>query len=132
MRDELERQLNELIIPGLGQTFKGNDFRSLCGPGVYLMMADETVSYIGMASNVLRRISAEHHQLEAKETCTEVRIYRTETVSDAKKLETLLIHALKPKKNVYTSEGFELAKLLGVGHAIQYADRKIMRSDFVR
>jgi len=112
MRNALEKQLIELIIPDLGQRFKGNDFRSLCGPGVYVFMDGDSALYVGMASNLLRRLGGRHHQVEAKKTCTDVLIYRTKSVDDAYKLEALLIGGLKPARNMQRKKRW-LNDLLG-------------------
>jgi hypothetical protein len=101
VRRAFEKQLSELIIPEFSQRFKGNDFRSLCGPGVYVFMDGELPLYVGMASNLLRRIGGWHHQFEAKKNCTDVLIYRTKSVDDAYKLEALLIAGLNPAKNMH-------------------------------
>lgn len=55
-------EIESLTVDGAGQSFSGNDFRSLRAPGVYALMLEGACLYVGMGMNVIGRISGEGHQ----------------------------------------------------------------------
>lgn len=88
------------MIAEAGQKFKGNDFRSLLSPGVYVFMRDGQPLYIGMAKRLLGRVGGWHKQAErAIKECDEVLLYPCVSKKAAEELETLLIGNLKPVYN---------------------------------
>lgn len=116
-------QLAKLIIPDSGQQFKGNDLRQLMGPGVYVLIEEEVVLYVGVGKNILRRISSKHHQKAAFETCDKLLLYPCVSYEAALELERLLIFSLKPLRNSRQHLS-HLQRLMGIGHKhniIQYA-----------
>src|SRR6266478_1822248 len=91
-----------LVIPDAGQSFKGDDFRSLCLPCVYLFMKEGLPIYIGASiSGISRPAQRAHGQaIKALGECDEVRIHPCKSVDAAFELESILIAKCKPKYNI--------------------------------
>lgn len=115
-------QIEEFVIPGAGQQFKGNDFRDLRKSGVYLFMLEGKPLYIGTGRMLLGRASGKHKQAEeAIAQCDTVLLYPCLSWFIAQQLETLLINKLQPKYNKRKKLGI-LSGILGhsKGHARKY------------
>jgi excinuclease UvrABC nuclease subunit len=96
-RDEIPA----LLIPDSGQSFKGDDFRMLCKPCVYMFMQDRIPIYIGVSRTGLgRAMHYAHRQAKlARTECDEVRVFPCLTGRKAFRLETMLIAKCQPKYN---------------------------------
>ena len=94
-------EIEALIIPDSGQSFKGDDFRKLCLPCVYMFMENGLPIYIGMSSSGISRPSQSAHRqwCLARKECDEVRIYPCKSVDAAVKLERILLCRTQPKHN---------------------------------
>lgn len=92
----------DMLCPSQGIEFKGDVFRSLCGPLVYVLLGDEDLPlYIGMSSNGLSRpCDPRHGALKARSICTSVLIYACKSVYQATALERFLIRKLNPQYNI--------------------------------
>ena len=96
----IERLLEELVIEDSGAEFTGDAFRLFCGPIVYLFLRDGKPLYIGMSSAGLSRPGGRvHHKAAARDQADQVKTWSCRTVRDARKLEAILIHQLKPSMN---------------------------------
>jgi hypothetical protein len=119
IRNEL-RELSPLLSADSGIRFQGDDFRSLCGPQVYVFMRSGEPLYVGMSSNGIERPASVRHKQAAKARaeCDEVLIYPCKSVNAAIKAETILISLLKPtyNKNKLRTRA---CQLLGVGHVYE-------------
>ncbi len=101
-------------VSGKGISFKGEDFRQLSMPCVYIFLRDSKALYIGMSGNGIGRPTGRHNQaVIAKKMCDEVIIYPTNSVEDANKLEDVLIGILRPEYNQQNPMTY-LKKLLDV------------------
>lgn len=93
-------EIESLVVEGAGQSFTGDDFRSLRRPGVYALMLGDVCLYIGMGRNMLGRIGGEsHHCWLAIRECDKVLLWPCKTHDAAFKLELILIRRLKPRYN---------------------------------
>ena len=111
-------RINELVSPNAGQKFKGNDFRDLCKPGVYLYMRGSEALYVGMGKSVMTRASSSGTQYGrqlAIADCDLVLLYPCVSVKAALELEMLMIGKMKPKYNV--NKNMYASKVLGVRSA---------------
>lgn len=110
-RDEIPA----LVIPDSGQSFKGDDFRMLCKPCVYMFMQDGVPIYIGMSRRGLQRITLKVHREagRAREECDEVRIFPCVNAKKAFKLEAIMIGTCQPKYNK-RKKYYQIAKQLGL------------------
>ena len=106
-------QIAKLIKPDSGQQFKGNDLRDLLGCGVYVLLESEVVLYIGLAHNLLRRISGLHHKKDLIERCDKLLMYPCVRHEAAVELERLLIFSLKPLHNTRQRTA-HLQRLMGI------------------
>ncbi len=94
--------------------FTGEEFRSLCGPLVYVFWQDTRALYVGMSSeSISRPASRDHDQAGARSQCTEVLIFPTPSAEAANELELLLITALQPSLNKRRDKG-SVAGCLGL------------------
>jgi len=92
--------IEELVLPNAGQSFKASDFNDLCRPGVYLLLDDKgVVLYVGMGRNIMRRLSGWHHKRWLFKECAEIRCYPCVSDKAAMELETRLIARIKPQFN---------------------------------
>lgn len=87
------------MIQGAGQSFKGNDFRDILGPGVYVLFEKRTPVYVGKGSNMLRRLSGLHHKRSIINSCTEIKLFPCISLQAAIELEKQLIARFQPKYN---------------------------------
>lgn len=93
-------EIESLVVEGAGQSFTGDDFRSLRRPGVYALMLGDVCLYIGMGRNVLGRAASEgHHCWLAIRDCDKVLLWPCKSHDAAFKLELILIRRLKPRYN---------------------------------
>lgn len=94
-------EMELLVIPDAGQSFKGDDFRSLCLPCVYLFMKEGLPIYIGAGSSGISRAAQSNHRqwCYARKECDEVRIYPCKSIDAAFELESILIAKCQPKYN---------------------------------
>lgn len=114
MNGLLDAKIESLVVGGAGQRFKGNDFRDLRKPGVYVFLQNGLPLYVGMSKMLLGRVGHKHRQAErAINECDEVLLYPCVSEEAAKELETLLIGKLHPKYNQNQFGAF-LTKYLGV------------------
>jgi hypothetical protein len=111
MRIPIADDIEALVIKDAGQSFSGEDFRSLLRPCVYMFMRENVPIYIGMSGNGLERVAGRSHHkaLNARQECDEVRIYPCVSVDAAYKLERILVGRTQPRYNVnelhhYTNE----------------------------
>jgi hypothetical protein len=97
----LESEFEKLTLPNGGSRFKGEDFRQMCGPIVYMFLKDNDVLYVGMSSCGLARPgSRQHHMADsARQDCDEVLIWPTKSAAAAIELESLLIAVFRPLQN---------------------------------
>lgn len=110
-----QKRIEELVICGSGQSFKGGDFRDLLRPGVYILIENGVVLYVGQSKRMMARMSGKHHKNELFMRADEIRVYPCRTAKDAYELERILIDRLKPTHNVNRRLAY-LAKILGVKH----------------
>lgn len=97
---KIEQEIEQLVLPSAGQQFKGNDFRQLREPGVYVLLSNGIPLYVGMGSMLLRRVGGKHGQADkAINECDQLLIYPCISTKAAAKLETILISKLQPKYN---------------------------------
>lgn len=94
--------IESLVVEGAGQSFKGDDFRMLCKPCVYMFMKNGLPIYVGMSRNgISRPASRAHAQAEhARSECDEVKIYPCVSEDAARNLEEMLIAKTQPPHNV--------------------------------
>jgi|SRR6266550_5026595 len=94
-------EIELLVIPDAGQSFRGNDFRSLCLPCVYLFMKEGLPIYIGASSSGISRPAQRGHRqsIRALKECDEVRIHPCKSIEAAFELESILIAKCQPKYN---------------------------------
>jgi len=90
---------NGLVLPGGGIRFRGDYFRTLIGPGVYMFLLDHRPLYIGLSEFGLARVTGPHHQDRARQECDEVLFWPARSIDAARALEALLIRRLYPKYN---------------------------------
>lgn len=78
------------------------DLRKLLGPGVYILKSPLRVLYVGMAKNVLARISDNAHASfrSAIKEAHIIQVILAKSVAHAQGLETELIQKMQPKYNV--------------------------------
>lgn len=97
----MEELISKLIIQDSGQSFNGNDFRSLKNPGVYVFLKGSKPLYVGMSKCVLQRIGFANHLQAARaiDECDKVLIYTCKSVPKARRLERILIARLQPAYN---------------------------------
>lgn len=78
------------------------DLRKLLGPGVYILKSPERVLYVGMAKNILARISDNAHASfrSAIKEAHIIQVILAKSVAHAQGLETELIQKMQPKYNV--------------------------------
>ena len=88
-----------LVIADAGQSFTGDDFRSLRQPGVYVFMLGAECLYVGMATRLLGRIGGNHHRKEAIAECDRVLLWPCVSKPAAARLEEILIAGLNPRYN---------------------------------
>lgn len=107
--------IEDLVIPEAGQQFKGNDFRDLCKPGVYIFMKNGKPLYVGMSDALIHRAAAKNHRqaVRSRAECDKVLLYPCLSIAAAKQLETLLISRLHPPSNE-NSKRTLLRKSLGL------------------
>ena len=98
-RAKIEQRIERLVIAGAAQEFKGNDFRDLLKPGVYVFLRHEQPIYIGSSKSLLRRVASNHHKPLAIEECIKLLLYPCVSESAARELENLLIQAFQPQYN---------------------------------
>lgn len=73
MDKRTEADIAQFVLPGTGQSFKGNDFRDLRQPGVYVFLLKGKPLYVGMSKQLLGRIGSRHSQAKrAIEDCDQV------------------------------------------------------------
>jgi hypothetical protein len=113
----IEDVVRSLVCSTEGQSFKGDDFRMLCRPCVYLFLKDALVLYVGMSRNGISRPAERGHRqaMLARAECDEVRIFPCLTIFAAQQLEGLLISGLQPKYNKRQRMPRFIARLMGVG-----------------
>lgn len=98
--------LSGLLGPDGGCGFTGADFRSMCGPGVYVFVLDTNDGteplYVGSSGVVLSRASTKKHLQghDARILATRVLIYQCRDLTSARRAEEILIGALRPRYNV--------------------------------
>ena len=94
------KSLDELGVTE-GLEFSGENYRLLCGPGVYLFMSETEALYVGMSKSVIARPFTFSHwkARKAQREATRFIIYPCRTVGDALDLETMFIERLHPKYN---------------------------------
>ena len=95
-------EIEALVIKDAGQSFKGEDFRSLLRPCVYMFLRENVPIYIGMSGNGIERVAGRSHHkaLNARQECDEVRVYPCVSVDAAYKLERILVGRTQPRYNV--------------------------------
>lgn len=93
----------------------GNDFRDMCGPGVYLYLLGDIALYVGMAKSVIQRAARwDHEQADkARLLCDRVILIPARSLERARKMENILIADLQPKYNLNKKNG--ACKLVDVG-----------------
>jgi len=118
--------IESLVVEGAGQSFKGDDFRMLCRPCVYVFLKDELPIYVGMSGYGMQRAAQHKHpQAEiARAECDEVRVFPCRSRNAAIKLETLLIGKTQPKYNERQKTA-TIAALMGMQsrHATRYLSK---------
>ncbi len=114
--DAINEVISNLIASRTGFSFKGDDFRKLCGPIVYIFMLKGKALYVGMSSEGLARPGGKHHHQadRARAGCDEVMIWECVSVAAAKQLEAILIEKARPLFN-QRGKSTILSGLLGVG-----------------
>lgn len=91
-------RFNELL-EGAGARFKGEDFRSWCGPVVYLFMKADQALYVGYSRKGIARAANDRQALRARTECEELLVFPCSDTASAQKLEALLITGLQPLYN---------------------------------
>ncbi len=116
--------LERLVIANSGQSFKGEDFRQMCGPIVYMFCLEGRPLYIGSSKDGLSRPGGRNHRqhLTSRRLCDEVKIWACPTVDAARKLERLLIAKTQPAHNKQCKMN-HLATSLGMTNARAWSYR---------
>jgi len=92
--------LDGIILSEPARGIKGDTFRCLLGPCVYVFYHKGTALYIGRSNRGLSRVSARTHAAkEAIETCDDVHFYPCASIAYSKLVESKLIRELKPAYN---------------------------------
>lgn len=98
---DVHARVSKLVQSDRGIEFKGDDFRSICDPGVYLFLHNDTPLYVGMSDNVVNRASSSHHHVRrAKQEATTVKLWPCVSKDAAVELEKVLIETLQPIYNI--------------------------------
>lgn len=93
-------RFDELLKAGDGARFKGEDFRSWCGPLVYMFTKADQALYVGYSRNGIGRAANPHRQaLRARSECEELLVFPCGDTASAQELEELLIAELQPLYN---------------------------------
>lgn len=119
--------IEQWVIPGAGQQFTGDDFRSLREPGVYIFMREGKALYVGKATRLLGRIGARHHQAEAIYLCDQVLLYPCKSDSAALRLEELLITKLRPRFNAQKLNN-SIKQRLGLARSSNHLFSRVSRA----
>lgn len=115
-------KIEELVIEGAGQSFKGIDFRQLLNPGVYILLKNEQPIYIGMGNRLIYSLSrhkSHYKRTQALEQCDQILVYPCKSVAAAKELESMLISAAQPKHNS-RGKSAKIKQLLGIRETAIY------------
>jgi hypothetical protein len=107
--------IEDCVIPNTGQEFRGDDFRELVKPGVYVAMLGDEPLYIGMSKNLLRRAASSHRR--AINECDRILLYPCVSVWTARELEAILIAKLRPKYNKRLHLARIVARRLGMSES---------------
>lgn len=98
------------IVPCAGARFHGDQFRLLCGPCVYIFVANGEPLYIGVSSLGVSRPAGHHHAEIARQEADEVLIWPCKTEILAHALESLLLSRIDTKYNARYRENPDHAR----------------------
>ena len=116
----------ERLAPSGGFEFSGATFRQLVGPGVYVWLRGDQALYVGASRTAFSRAAdRRHHRIQLGEDMADddaMLFYSCTTMAVALKLETKLIHALRPRYNS-RSKWKALSGLLGYTKVGSFRDQ---------
>ena len=93
------KSIDNLVIDGSGQEFKGDDFRQLLGPGVYVIMHKDRPVYVGSGKRLLGRVGGRHHKQDLFVEASRILLFPCKGIEEAQELERQLINRFMPIGN---------------------------------
>lgn len=120
-------EVSKHLLPEGGQQFKGDDFRSLLEPGVYVCVKKGQPVYVGMGKRLLSSVSRQNSHMKRRWSfadCDQILLYPCKSLEAAQELEKLLIEQLKPTNNTHLKHK-GIADRLGLERPANYSPCKV-------
>lgn len=95
------KDIETLLLENAGQQFKMGDFLNLQKPGVYVLIENNVVTYVGYGNSLLHRVgNARHHRADLFLSADVIKLFPCISDEAAQELESILIERLNPTGNI--------------------------------